>query len=61
MPTVSRIDADNVFNKLNRKVSLENIKILCPPISAYLHNSYNIPTMLYLGNGVGTTYCHRRV
>jgi len=45
------VDADNAFNKLNRKVSLENIKRLCPPICTYLHNSYNTPAMLYLENG----------
>jgi len=45
------VDTDNAFNKLNRNVSLENIKRLCPPIYTYLHNSYNIPTMLYLENG----------
>jgi len=45
------VDADNAFNKLNRKVSLENIKGLCPPMYTYLHNSYNTPTMLNLENG----------
>jgi len=45
------VDADNAFNKLNRKVSLENIKRLCPPMYTYLHNSYNTPAMLYLENG----------
>ena len=45
------MDADNAFNKLSRKVSLENIKRLCPPMYAYLHNSYNAPAMLYLENG----------
>ena len=45
------VDADNAFNKLNRKVSLENIKRLCPPMYTYLHNSYTTPTMLYLENG----------
>ena len=44
-------DADNVFDKLNRKVSLENIKRLCPPMYTYLHNNYNKPAMLYLENG----------
>jgi len=44
-------DADNAFNKLNRKVSLENTKRLCPPMYIYLHNSYNTPTMLYPENG----------
>jgi len=45
------VDADNAFNKLNRNVSLENIKRLCSPIYTYLHNSYNTPAMLYLENG----------
>jgi len=45
------VDADNAFNKLNRKDSLENIKRLCPPMYTYLHNSYNTPVVLYLENG----------
>ena len=45
------VDADNAFNKLNRKVSLENTKRLCPPMYTYLHNIYNTPAMLYLKNG----------
>jgi len=45
------VDTDNAFNKLNRKVSLENTKRLCPPMYTYLHNSYNTPAMLYLENG----------
>jgi len=44
------VDADNAFNKLNRNVSLENIKRLCPPMYTYLHNSYNTPATLYLEN-----------
>jgi len=45
------VDADNAFNRLKRKVSLENIKRLCPPMYTYLYNNYNTPTMLYLENG----------
>ena len=48
------MDADNAFNKLNRKVSLENIKRLCPPCTHTYNfnvNSYNTPAMLYLENG----------
>jgi len=45
------VDADNALNKLNRKVSLENIKRLCPPMYTYIHNSYNTPAKLYLENG----------
>jgi len=44
------VDADNAFNKLNRKVSLENIKRLCPPCT-HTYTSYNTPAMLYLENG----------
>ena len=45
------VDADNAFNKLNRKVSLQNIKRLGPAMYTYLHNSYNTPAMLHLENG----------
>jgi len=45
------VGAENAFNKLNRKVSLENIKRLCVPMYTCLYNSYNTPTMLYLENG----------
>jgi len=38
--------AENAFNKLNRKVHLENIKRLCQPI----HNSYNTTATLYFVN-----------
>ena len=44
------VNADNAF-KLNKNVSLENIKRLCPPIYTYLRNSYNTPAMLYLEKG----------
>ena len=45
------VDAEYAFNKLNRKVSLENIKRLCSLIYTYFHNnSYNTPAMLYLEN-----------
>ena len=45
------VDADNAFNRINRKVSLENIKSLCPPIHKYLLNCYNTPARLYLKDG----------
>ena len=44
------VDAHNAFNKLNRKVSLENNKRLCSLICTYLHNSYNTPKTLYVEN-----------
>ena len=35
-----QIDAENAFNRLNRKVALQNIKQICPPIQTYLQNHY---------------------
>jgi len=45
------VDAENAFNKLNRKVSLEKHQKTVSPIYTYLHNNYNTPSMLYLENG----------
>ena len=48
---VMLVDADNAFNRLNRKVALANIEKLCPPLYLYLENSYNTPSHLYLNDG----------
>ena len=48
---VMLVDADNAFNRLNRKVALHNIKSLCPKLHQYIQNSYNSPVKLYLGDG----------
>ena len=53
------VDADNAFNKLNRKVSLENIKRLCPPIYTYLTTVTTHPPCPIWK--MVTTFCHRRV
>ena len=45
------VDADNAFNRLNRKVALHNIQRTCPPLFKYLNNSYNKPAKLYLADG----------
>lgn len=45
------VDADNAFNRLNRKVALHNIQRTCSPLFRYLNNSYNTPAKLYLGDG----------
>ena len=34
------VDADNAFNRLNRKVALHNIQQICPPMYTYLLNHY---------------------
>ena len=46
------IDATNTFNLLNRKLALENIKIICPALFTAVKNSYSSPSPLYLN---GTT------
>ena len=45
------VDADNAFNRLNRKVALHNIKQMCPAIHTFLNNSYKVPARLHLGDG----------
>ena len=45
------VDADNAFNRLNRKVALHNIERKCPSIYKYLYNSYKAPARLHLGDG----------
>ena len=42
------VDAENAFNKLNRKAALLNIKQLCPPFHQYLHNTYQKPAKLVI-------------
>ena len=45
------VDADNAFNRLNRKTALHNIQRTCPSLFQYLNNSYNSPSKLHLGDG----------
>ena len=45
------VDADNAFNRLNRKVALHNIHRTCSPLFKYLNNSYNTRAKLYLLDG----------
>ena len=35
-----QVDADNAFNRLNRKVALHNIREVCPSMKVFLHNHY---------------------
>ena len=42
------VDAENAFNKLNRKVALQNIKQSCPPFYQYLSNTYQTPSKLII-------------
>jgi hypothetical protein len=45
------VDAENAFNRLNRKTSLQNIQHLCPPLFQFLNNTYKEPAKLHLGDG----------
>ena len=46
-----QVDAENAFNKLNRKVALHNIKEICPPIHMFLFNHYQKPANLTVSDG----------
>ena len=53
------VDADNAFNKFNRKFSLGNIKNHVPPCThTYTTATTHPPCFIWK---MGTTYCHRRV
>ena len=45
------VDADNAFNRLNRKVALHNIQRSCPSLYQFLYNGYKEPAKLHLGDG----------
>ena len=45
------VDAENAFNRLNRKTSLQNIRHICPPLFQFLNNTYKEPAKLHLGDG----------
>ena len=44
------VDANNAFNRLNRKAALHNIKEICPPIYTFLYNQYQTPAKLIVPN-----------
>ena len=46
-----QVDVTNAFNKINRKVMLHNVKILCPYLSAYVYNCYSLPARLFVQGG----------
>ena len=46
------VDATNAFNALNRQVTLQNIRRLCPIIATILINTYQSPTDLYVDGDV---------
>jgi hypothetical protein len=48
---VIQVDANNAFNSINRKVLLQNVKVLCPPIANFTHNCYATPSRLFVTGG----------
>ena len=44
------INVENVFNSINPKVMLHNMKFPCPIISTYIHN-YVTPARLFIFGG----------
>ena len=46
MECLLQVDAENAFNRLNRKVALHNVRQLCPPIHTYLLNHYQRPARM---------------
>ena len=49
--SVILVDAENAFNKLNRKVALHNIQYLCPNFATVLINTYRLPSRLFITGG----------
>ena len=45
------VDASNAFNSLNRKPSLQNIRIICPEFSTVLINTYRLPMCMFIQSG----------
>jgi hypothetical protein len=51
------VDADNAFNRLNRKIVLHNIHFLCPELSVFATNCYRAPIRLFVAGGVELLSC----
>ena len=47
---IIQVDADNAFNRLNRKVALHNIKQICPTLYRYLNNHYQEAAKLVIND-----------
>jgi hypothetical protein len=51
------VDADNAFNRLNRSVALWNIRYICPPLTTFTMNCYQVPGRLFIVGGVEISSC----
>ena len=45
------VDAENAFNSINRKALSHNIRYICPEISTFIYNCYNVPARLFIIDG----------
>jgi len=45
------VDADNAFNRVNRKMMLRNIRVVCPIIATYVINKYQHEARLFIDGG----------
>ena len=43
------VDAGNAFNRLNRKVALWNVRVLCPALGVIVINTYRSSIDLFVG------------
>ena len=48
---VHLIDAENVFNSINRKVMLHNLEFICRIIVTYIINCYATPSRIFIAGG----------
>ena len=46
------VDADNAFNRLNRKVALWNIQFTCPVLKCVIINTYRKDSSIFILGGV---------
>jgi hypothetical protein len=49
---VLMVDAENAFNRLNRKVMLANTEILCPTMATFVRNCYSTSPSMFVTGGV---------
>ena len=49
---IIQVDASNAFNRINRKVMLKNLEVLCPELATYGKNCYGSPARLFVTGGV---------
>ena len=45
------VDADNAFNRLNRKLAIHNTREVCPSFHRFIHNTYRKAANLYVNDG----------